>query len=82
LIKGVFCEGASLHCENLIHVEKETRDVQATEKSKSLVLGNNARVVTIPKLEVKSEDVSCYHGAVVSRLNDDHLFIFKVVAWT
>lgn len=77
LIKGVFCENATLHCESLIRVEKETRDVQATEKSKSLVLGNNSRVVIIPKLEVKSEDVSCHHGAVVSRLNDDHLFYFQ-----
>ncbi len=77
LIKGVFCDGSSMHCENLIRVEKGTQEVQATEKSKSLVLGNNSRVVTIPKLEIKSEDVSCFHGAVVSKLNDDHLFYFQ-----
>lgn len=77
LIKGVFYEQASMLCENLIRVEKGIREIKASEKNKSLLLGDSSRVISVPKLEIKSEDVSCHHGAAISRLNNEHLFYFQ-----
>jgi len=74
VIKGVFFDAARLTCDNLIRIDKDAQRVSAREVNKNLLLGDEARVITIPKLEVEADDVSCEHGAAISRINDEHLF--------
>jgi Fe-S cluster assembly scaffold protein SufB len=77
IINGVQHDKSRLISENLIRIEKGISKVIAYEKNKNLLLGDYARVTTIPKLEVQSHDVSCHHGATVSRFSDDDLFYFQ-----
>jgi Fe-S cluster assembly protein SufD len=77
VIKGVLHDEARLVCNNLIRIEKGAQRVAATEQNKNLLLGSKARVTTIPKLEVEANDVSCSHGAAVSRLDELSLFYMQ-----
>ena len=72
-IRGVLFDGARLWCDNLIRIDKDAQRVVASEQNKNLLLGPDARVTTIPKMEVFADDVSCQHGAAISRLDGEHL---------
>lgn len=74
LIKGVFDGQAKLIANNLIRIEEGAQQVDAREMNKNLLLSDQARVITIPKLEVHADDVSAQHGASISRLSADELF--------
>ena len=76
-IRAVLFDGARLWCDNLIRIEKDAQRVVASEQNKNLLLGPDARVTTIPKMEVFADDVSCRHGAAISRLDDEHLFYLQ-----
>ncbi len=76
-IRGVFHDEASFYCENLIRIEKGIQKVSAREHNKNLLIGDMAKVVSIPKLEIEAHDVSCQHGSAISRLNNEHLFYLK-----
>lgn len=53
----------------LIQVRKGTKDCNANQKSKSLLLGTKATVHAIPKLIIQTDEVKCSHGASVSSVN-------------
>lgn len=74
LIKGALEGNAKLICNNLIRIEENAQKVVAKEMNKNLLLSDQARVITIPKLEVYADDVSALHGASISRLNDNDIF--------
>ncbi len=76
-IRAVLFDSARLWCDNLVRIDKDAQRVVASEQNKNLLLGPNARVTTIPKMEVLADDVSCQHGAAISRLNDEHLFYLQ-----
>src|SRR5436190_1119631 len=76
-IKSVLFDESRLYCENLIRIEKDAQKVVASEQNKNLLIGEKSRVVSIPKLEVEANDVSCQHGAAISKLNNDHLFYLQ-----
>lgn len=76
-IKGVLHDQARLTCNNLIRIEKNAQRVHALQENKNLLLGRDARVVTIPKLEVEADNVHCQHGAAISRLDEEQLFYLE-----
>lgn len=77
VVKGAFCQRSKMICENLIKVEKEAQKVEATQLNKNLLLGCYSRAISIPKLEVKADDVKCKHGAAVAKLDEDQLFYLQ-----
>jgi hypothetical protein len=76
-IKGVFEGQSQFTCDNLIRVEPATHCVDVYQMNKNLLLSDQARVVSIPKMEVQSHKVHCKHGTATSRLNDDQLFYLQ-----
>ncbi len=76
-IRAVLFDGARLWCDNLIRIDKDAQRVVASEQNKNLLLGPDARVTTIPKMEVLADDVSCQHGAAISRLDTEHLHYLR-----
>ena len=77
VIKGVVHGRAVFKSENIIRIDKGIRGVVACEENRNLLLSDHARVITIPKLEIQSNDISCHHGAAVSKISDDDLFYFQ-----
>lgn len=76
-IMSALSQFSNLISDNIIKVDKNIKKVVANQSAKSLLFGCDARVISIPKLEVESDDVICKHGAAVSRLNDEHLFYLQ-----
>ena len=76
-IKGVLFDSSKFVSENLIRIEKEASGSNAREENKNLLLGERARAITIPKLEIEANEVSCSHGAAVSKLNEDQIFYLQ-----
>lgn len=76
-IRSALSQFSTLLSDNIVKVDKGLKKIEANQDAKSLLFGCSARVISIPKLEVESDDVICKHGAAVSRLNDDHLFYLQ-----
>jgi len=77
LIKGAFLRASTFRCDSLVKVEKDLKQVVAKQMNKNLLIGCSARVVSIPRLEVESDDVQCTHGATVAQIDSEHLFYLQ-----
>lgn len=77
VIKGVLFGESRLVSDNLIRIEPQAQHTKAREENKNLILGDHARVVSIPKIEVEADQVSCEHGAAVSRISEQDLFYLQ-----
>lgn len=44
------------------------------QSNRNLVLSPNARIDTIPGLEILADDVRCSHGATIGKMDDDQIF--------
>ena len=76
-VKGVLDDQAKLVSDNTIIVDKKLEGVSAKQENKNLMLNKNARVISIPKLKINSQKVSCSHGATVGPLDPDSLFYLQ-----
>jgi len=61
----------------MVRVEADAAKSDGYQKSESLVLSSQARINTIPGLEILNNDVKCSHGAVVRRLSKEELFYLQ-----
>jgi Fe-S cluster assembly protein SufD len=77
LIKGAFLQASSFFCDTLVKVEKKLKQVTVFQMNKNLLMGCNASIISVPKLEVESDDVQCKHGATVAQLNSEHIFYLQ-----
>lgn len=58
----------------LIKVEKAGEGVDAFETNKNLLLSRDARVLSIPKLEIENNNLRCSHASTVSSIDEDLIF--------
>jgi Fe-S cluster assembly protein SufD len=61
----------------LIQIRKESLNCEASQKSKTLLLGTKATVHAIPKLIIQTDQVKCSHGASVSSINPEQLHYLR-----
>lgn len=74
VMKGVLYGKAQAHYHGTICIEKEARGVCASQENKNIILSNEARVVSIPNLQVLNNEVRCFHGSAVGRFDKEQLF--------
>ena len=60
-----------------VTVPQVAQRTQASQLSRNLLLSDRARVDTKPELEIVADDVTCAHGATVSRLQQNELFYLQ-----
>jgi Fe-S cluster assembly protein SufD len=60
-----------------VRVPREAQRTRAAQLSRNLLLSSRARIDTKPELEIVADDVTCTHGATVSRLRDEELFYLQ-----
>ena len=77
IVKGVFEGEAQFFCDSLIYVHEGASQTDANQVNKNLLLSKTARAISIPKLEVLTNDVACRHGSATSRISDDDLFYLQ-----
>jgi Fe-S cluster assembly protein SufD len=58
-------------------VYKGCNAVQASQVNKNLLLSPGARALSIPKLEIETDDVQCRHDATIGKLNAEQLFYLQ-----
>jgi Fe-S cluster assembly protein SufD len=60
-----------------VQVPRPAQRTRAAQLSRNLLLSARARIDTKPELEIVADDVTCTHGATVSRLRDEELFYLQ-----
>lgn len=64
--RGVFC--------GKVVVDKVAQQTDSQQQNRNLLLSDNARVDSMPQLEIYADDVKCAHGATTGQLDRDALF--------
>ena len=74
MMKGVLNDYAQAVYSGMIFVARDASFTVASQENKNIVLSDNARALSIPQLEVLTNDVHCFHGSAVGRFDQEQLF--------
>jgi Fe-S cluster assembly protein SufD len=74
LFKGVLDESSSAIFNGYVHVNKDAQQTNAFQRNNNILMTAEAKVDTMPFLEIYADDVKCSHGATVGQLDNEALF--------
>ena len=58
----------------LIDVDRDAQQTDAYVQNRNLILSRGATADSVPRLEIRANDVRCGHGATAGHIDDDHRF--------
>ena len=58
----------------LIDVDRVAQQTDAYVQNRNLILSHGATADSVPRLEIRANDVRCGHGATAGHIDDDHRF--------
>ncbi|MEI7557870.1 MAG: SufD family Fe-S cluster assembly protein [bacterium] len=67
-------DGAKISVDGSIAISKYLHHVHGRLLERSIILGKNTSITTLPKLTVASYDVTAAHGASIDTLDQQKLF--------
>lgn len=76
-IQGLTTDTAKSLFRGLIKISPQAKFSSGHQHSSILILGQQAHAEAIPILEVENNEISCSHGAVISRINEEQLFYLR-----
>lgn len=76
-VRAVLAGNGFLKLDGVLKIDPGAHGAQAQLKERALLLSDQAKIETIPSLEVLCNDVKASHGASVSRLSDEELFYLQ-----
>ena len=74
VMRGALYDSAQAQYHGTIRVEKGAHGSVASQENKNMLLSNTARALSVPNLEVLTNDVKCFHGSAVGRFDNEQLF--------
>jgi Fe-S cluster assembly protein SufD len=77
LIKGIFNNQSTFNYQGKIKVEKKAKKTKASLLNQNLLLSSQAKITTLPQLEILPQEVKCSHAATITNLNQDQLNFLK-----
>lgn len=77
LYKGILDDQARAVFSGHIMVRRDAQRTIAFQNNKNLLLTDEARTNTQPRLEIYADDVKCSHGATVGQLDPEAMFYLK-----
>ncbi|MBC8342830.1 MAG: Fe-S cluster assembly protein SufD, partial [Bacteroidetes bacterium] len=77
LFKAILDEEASGVFRGRIMVRKDAQNTNSYQANNNLLLTDQAKMNTMPQLEIYADDVKCSHGATVGYLGADELFYLR-----
>lgn len=77
LFKAALKDSAKSNYEGVIHIPKSSQKVDAYQTNKNLLLSENAKARSIPKLEILADDVRCKHGATIGTIDEAETFYLQ-----
>jgi Fe-S cluster assembly protein SufD len=77
LYKGVLAGSAEGVFNGAITVRERAQKTDAVQYSKNLLLSKQAQINTKPQLEIRNNDVRCFHGATIGQIDEEVVFYLK-----
>ena len=77
LYKGVLAGEAQGVFNGTIAVHENAQKTDAVQYSKNLLLSKQAQINTKPQLEIRNNDVRCFHGATIGQIDPEALFYLR-----
>ncbi len=77
MIRGVVLDEASVEVEGEIKIRKGAQGVDDFLEMKILVVGEKAKAMVEPSLEIEANEVRASHAATVGRIDEDELFYLQ-----
>ncbi|MFN9368748.1 MAG: Fe-S cluster assembly protein SufD [Planctomycetia bacterium] len=74
LYKGALQDRSRLVWRGMIKVDKSAQKTDGYQRNDNLMLSDEARVDSIPGLEIEADDVRCTHGATSGRVDAEQVF--------
>jgi len=75
--KNVITNNARVYFIPKVKIRKNTENTKAHQKTETLLLSKEARIFTIPIVEVESEKTECSHGSTITRIDEEKLFYLE-----
>lgn len=76
-VKNILKDRAESIFDAQIHVYQDAQKINADQMTRSLILNDGARALTIPRLLIYADDVRCTHGATVGFIEPEHMFYLR-----
>ena len=77
LFKYILSEKSSGVFNGKVIVDKETKQTNANQTNKNLLLSENSLMNANPQLEIYAEDVKCSHGSTTGQIDSEALFYLR-----
>jgi Fe-S cluster assembly protein SufD len=77
ILRGVFGDSSRGTLNGTIRITKKGQLSDARLEERVLLLSPEAKVETIPNLEIEADDVKASHAATIARLSDEELFYLQ-----
>lgn len=76
-IRGVASGDGYGMFEGLVYVAPDAQQTEAYQQSRNVLLSPEARIQTLPQLEIYADDVKCSHGATVGQMNEEQIYYMR-----
>lgn len=76
-VKNILKDRAESIFDAQIQVYQDAQKINADQMTRSLILNDGARALTIPRLLIYADDVRCTHGATVGFIEPEHMFYLR-----
>lgn len=77
LFKGILDGQSNSIWEGNVYVKTNSKGVDGYQRHDNLIISPQARMKSIPGLEIITDDVKCSHGVTVSNLDSNQLFYLQ-----
>lgn len=77
VIKGMLTGEAQASYHGLIKIDESAKRADASQENKNIVLSTQARVVSVPSIEVLQHDVQCCHGSAIGKFDQAHIWYLQ-----
>jgi Fe-S cluster assembly protein SufD len=74
IMRGVLNGNGHAVYNGMIRVDKAARASVSSQENKNILLSDAARALSVPSLEVLTNDVRCFHASAIGRFDQDQLF--------
>ncbi|MCX5924188.1 MAG: SufD family Fe-S cluster assembly protein [Candidatus Dependentiae bacterium] len=76
-LKGMLKGRAQALYEGLIFIGEQAKKTEASQENKNILLSKQAKVISIPSIEVLQHDVQCSHGSAIGKFDDEQLWYLQ-----
>ncbi len=76
-VKGIAGGQSVGEFHGLVYVAFDAQRTDAEQQSRNILLGESARIVAKPQLEIYADDVKCNHGATVGQMDSEAIYYMR-----